>query len=598
MRRFPQCAIFFAFSFCISTTSSFAGTEITVRGDTGKKLHLYMETAEVYGWSGQVLIEREGQIILHAAYGYADRQNHRPMTLDTPIGIASISKPLTAVAILRLVEMGLLALDDPIHRYLPQLAQSELGNRTIHQLLTHSAGIPGGDIAGTDFEPDSKQMLLERIGTAEISLAGESWRYANGGYNLLALIAEQAAEHEWAQIIESQVLKPAMMTSSGLWSHLPGGVAPAHAYRAWVDQGSPRNWPRNWRVLGAGDLVSTVGDLYQFERALVEGTLISAELLSKARSPLMALRHPESGYGYGWFVDGNEDVLRFEHGGDWLGGYNGLYVVNPSDKLLVIVLSNSSDASGMWMRQAVQKSLIDIANGQEVEMPPLAAHRLETVELEGRFIADDGTAIELFNDGAITWLAAANQSAVAYFGNYDPTEVAGLENARRRTERLYSALLANGVSAYVAALGEDGAPALSDYQSEWQALTEKYGRLLSYDLIGVTRRGGSAEHHVLLEFETAAISMSGVWAEGGNGRLHGIVVRDRQGTPWPFPVAIPVGIARDGQLVAWDLFRDYGIAMIPEENGTLRLRRLADGESIALQRSWLPLESGPEKRTR
>ncbi|HXV75519.1 MAG TPA: serine hydrolase domain-containing protein, partial [Candidatus Polarisedimenticolaceae bacterium] len=302
-----------------------------------------LRRAAALGFGGQVVVERDGELILARAYGQADRRAGRPFAIDTPVGIASISKHLTALAVLRLVDRGRVRLSDPIERHLDSVPPDKLGI-TIEQLLTHTSGLPGGDAAG-DFELDSRAELLERILALDRAAAsGERWIYSNSGYSLLAAIVEEAAGIPYEQFVDEQLFAAAGMRHSGFWHRPPpDGLPAAHPYIGWRDQGSPADWPRNWRVFGAGDVLSTAADLYRLDRALRRGELVSRRLWRAARS-VQAEIDETTGYGYGLFVytdAAGRTVL--EHGGDWQRGYNGLFMRYVDEEIVIVVTSNARD---------------------------------------------------------------------------------------------------------------------------------------------------------------------------------------------------------------------------------------------------------------
>src|SRR6185295_2125574 len=94
-----------------------------------------------YGYSGTVLVALHGQVILDQGYGLADRAHETPFTADTLFDIASISKPFTAAAVLRLEMQDKVKTEDPLSRFFPDVPPDKAGI-TLHQLLTHTSGLP------------------------------------------------------------------------------------------------------------------------------------------------------------------------------------------------------------------------------------------------------------------------------------------------------------------------------------------------------------------------------------------------------------------------------------------------------------------------
>ncbi len=111
-----------------------------VRGPMGERLDQHVRSGTKLGFSGNVLVAKGGEIVLHRGYGWADRKNCLPVTNETAFWIGSLSKQFVAAAVLQLQEQGKLALDDPLGKHVKSLPE---GKReiTIHQLLTHTSGL-------------------------------------------------------------------------------------------------------------------------------------------------------------------------------------------------------------------------------------------------------------------------------------------------------------------------------------------------------------------------------------------------------------------------------------------------------------------------
>lgn len=547
-----------------------------VRGEEGGRMDELLRRAAAFGFAGQVVVERQGEVVLHGAYGIADRSAGRAMTTTTQVGIASLSKQLTAAAILALAEEGRLELEDPLGRFLPDLGPDKRP-LTLHQLLSHTSGLPGGDVAGDDFVIESRAQLVERIDDAPLSgMPGERWRYSNAGYNLLAAVVEAVTGGPYEAHVLDRIFRPAGMEHSGFWHHpRPEPDEVAHAYRAWMDQGTPASWSRNWRTYGSGDVLSTAADLYRWEVALRSGTVLSAEWVALLRTPHAPIGETGDSYGYGWFLHPEDDgTLVVEHGGDWLGGYNAFHYVDPRRGVVLILTANVSDASGMWLRQALQKDLIDIASGEPVDLPPAVA---ADVAVDHDFLGSyriggrPGT-FHLFHDGAHVWLAARGQEAASFLNGVTGEAASGLEVAARRSGRLLAGLLAGRTDAHAEALGEEGLPHLEDYERDWAGVVERFGELDSYEILGASPARGAAEVHARLSLAGGETSLSLLWADGGRGRLRGTLVRARRGEPMPFPAAYPVAVGSDGSLVAYDVFRKLGVKLtVSGDAGARRL---------------------------
>jgi len=130
----------FLIPFVCSVFGSASG-ESLVRGDIASAIDLSLQRASMFGFSGAVLLAYKGEVVLRKGYGYADRVREIPIASDTSFAVASITKPFTAAAILKLEQLGKLQTGDLISKYIKQVPADKHAI-TIHHLLTHTSGIP------------------------------------------------------------------------------------------------------------------------------------------------------------------------------------------------------------------------------------------------------------------------------------------------------------------------------------------------------------------------------------------------------------------------------------------------------------------------
>ena len=166
-----------------------ARAQTPVHGPKAARIHEYLTRATAFGFSGSVLVARDGEIVLHAGYGKADRDAGVPVTPETVFDIGSITKQFTAAAILALEEEGKLRVEDPISRFFDEVPADKRAI-TVHLLLTHSSGLRGG--FGGDYQRMPRDSLVRLVLDSELLWApGTRFRYSNEGYSLLGAIVEQ-----------------------------------------------------------------------------------------------------------------------------------------------------------------------------------------------------------------------------------------------------------------------------------------------------------------------------------------------------------------------------------------------------------------------
>lgn len=302
-------------------------------------------------FSGVVLVARESEIVYQAAYGLADRALGTPNTADTRFNLASLDKMFTGVAVMQLVERGLLSVETTVGEVLSDYPQPAVASRvTVHQLLTHTSGL--GDYFDS---PRLPADLRELDGLADyfrlfadeplLTEPGTSTRYSNSGFIVLGLIVEKVTGMSYYDYVREHVFAPAGMTSSGAFAQdedfLPRAIGYATVDYHGEETGVlAENWPLlPMRGGSAGGGYSTAGDLFRFGRALVANTLLSAATTELSLAGKAQTANPAMTFAYG-FMDRIEAGQRVVgHGGGYAGIANS-FNLYPASTYTVVILSN------------------------------------------------------------------------------------------------------------------------------------------------------------------------------------------------------------------------------------------------------------------
>jgi CubicO group peptidase (beta-lactamase class C family) len=254
------------------------------------------DEAAATGFSGVVRVDRGGATLVDAAYGLADRAHGIPMTTATQVGMASGSKTFTAVVVLRLVEDGLLQLSTRARELLGPDLPLIADDVTVEHLLSHRSGI--GDYLDEDvLDPDAYPMPISvhRLARTEDFLpildgfatkfaAGTQFSYCNGGYVVLALLAERASGRTYHDLVREEVCVPAGMADTGF---LRSDALPGSAALGYVEvDGESRTNVFHLPVLATGDggAYTTTGDIARFWTALLAGRILRPGTLADMRT--------------------------------------------------------------------------------------------------------------------------------------------------------------------------------------------------------------------------------------------------------------------------------------------------------------------------
>ncbi|WP_282688129.1 MULTISPECIES: serine hydrolase domain-containing protein [unclassified Streptomyces] len=275
--------------------------------------------AEKTAFSGVVRVDREGQVEFAKAYGLAHRAYRIPNTLDTRFGMASGGKGFTALAVLSLIEDGALKLDTTARSLLggdlPQIADDV----TVEHLLTHTSGI--GDyldeeadteitdyVIGAAHELTSTEAFLPLLdGHPAKFAAGERFGYCNGGFVVLALLAERAGGVGYHDLVRQRVLRPARMTSTEFLrsDELPADAAVGYLPVDGVDRSNVFHLP----VLASGDggIHTTAEDVSAFWRALFAGDIV--DRVDEVVRPRQDVPEESMRYGLGLWLHESSDTV-------------------------------------------------------------------------------------------------------------------------------------------------------------------------------------------------------------------------------------------------------------------------------------------------
>ncbi|WP_030944187.1 serine hydrolase domain-containing protein [Streptomyces sp. NRRL S-646] len=281
------------------------------RGDIDK-------IAEETGFSGVVWIDRAGQIEFAKAYGLANRTYCIPNSLDTRFGIASGSKGFTALAVLSLIGEGALELGTTARSLLGEDLPRIADDVTVEHLLTHTSGI--GDYLDEETDAEITDYVIgaaHELTTTEAFLplldghptkfrAGERFCYSNGGFVVLALLAERASGVGYHDLVRQRVLRPAGMTSTDFLrsDELPADAAVGYLPLDGVDRSNIFHLP----VLATGDggIHTTAADISTFWRALFAGDIV--ECVDEVVRPRRDVPHKSRRYGLGFWLHESTDT--------------------------------------------------------------------------------------------------------------------------------------------------------------------------------------------------------------------------------------------------------------------------------------------------
>ena len=324
------------------------GLGATPEPTTKQKMDEFLQAHLATGkFMGAVLVARGDEVLHQGGYGKANLELDVPNTPETVFRLGSLTKQFTAAAILQLQDQGRLNVNDTLDKYLPDAPHA--GEVTLSQLLSHSSGIPdplelAEGSSGSDLRlaHTTDEMINRVVGQPLEFTPGSQYKYCNVCYMILGRVIEEVSGQSYADYLAQHIFQPAGMTATGIDE--AGRLLPhrASGYSWNGDTYSNSEFVDLSNVGAAGVLYSTVGDMYNWDRALYSDNLLSAAAREAFFTPRVS-RGDGSSYAYGWAIRETPEHTLAQHSGG-VNGFTTFAIRDPATELYVVVLSNVEDS--------------------------------------------------------------------------------------------------------------------------------------------------------------------------------------------------------------------------------------------------------------
>ncbi len=299
------------------------------------------------GPGASVMVIRAGKVLFAKGYGMAEVEKQIPCGTNTNYRLASATKQFTAMAVMMLAEKKRLSLDERLTDFFPEFPPygKEI---TVRHLLGHTSGlIDYEDIIpkGTAIPVLDRDVLRLLMGQDKTYFPpGAQYKYSNSAYALLALIVEARSGNTFALFLRQHIFQPLNMRNTLAYEQ-GLSVVPnrAYGYSAEAASFKPADQSLTSSVLGDGGIYSSVADLYQWDQALYTSKLVSAKMLQQAFTPGVLTEHPDTRYGFGWFIGSYRGLKEIWHSGH-SRGFTTRITRFPEKKFTVLILTNRNDA--------------------------------------------------------------------------------------------------------------------------------------------------------------------------------------------------------------------------------------------------------------
>ncbi len=354
---------------------------------------------------GSVLIAKKGKILLSKGYGMANNTSALVNSPTTKFKLASVSKQFTAMAIMILQEKGKLSTEDKLTKYIADYPNGD--KITIHNLLTHTSGIPNVTALPVFDSIKGKPHTLEQVialtkGKPLEFEPGSKFNYSNSGYILLTYIIEKASGKNYGDYMKENIFDPLGMKNSGLYpsngilKNAAIGYTEANEgliQAAYIDMTIPA---------GAGALYSTVEDLFLWDQALYTEKLVKKETIEKIMTVFL------DNYAYGWMLTKYKEHKKFFHGGG-IEGFNTVINRFTDDEICIIILKNVDN----YQLFNANKMATAIMFGEKFDLPTehkmIAVNKSIYKTLVGEYELEPGFILSITTDGINIYSQATGQ---------------------------------------------------------------------------------------------------------------------------------------------------------------------------------------------
>jgi CubicO group peptidase (beta-lactamase class C family) len=310
----------------------------------GRINHFYTKNWPNNSMNGSFLVARNGQIIFERYNGYANKNEGTKITADTPVQIASVSKVLTATAVLKLANAGKIDLDQKVNTILKTFPYEDC---TIRMLLSHRSGMRNYAYF-TDHDKSvwdrhnqlTNAAILDILATKDVGLeskTGTRFGYCNTNYAMLALIIEKVTGLTYKEAMSQIIFKPLGMRHTYVFDDDKDRKKIVPSYKG---NGAEIGFDYLDNVYGDKNIFSTVRDLLKFDRARNSPDFLKPALLKEVFTGYSNERKGRKNYGLGIRMINWETGQNFYFHNGWWHGNTSSYITLKKENVTILALSN------------------------------------------------------------------------------------------------------------------------------------------------------------------------------------------------------------------------------------------------------------------
>jgi len=366
--------------FCLLITCLFSCNKAKTDNDMKPYAEFITKMNDKGFTTGNILVYKNGAIVYQNSDGLRTIDPKEPLTLNSQFRLASVSKQFTGMSIMKLKEAGKLDYDQTVKSILPEFPYETI---TVRHLLHHISGLTDYErLLDENWKPeDSTKTYI--LGNDEIIKEfykvnpeldfqpGERWEYSNTGYLFLASIVEKISGMHFRDFLKETIFEPLDMNHTVLYKYQldPDPTMPNRVFGYETALNQKDLVLNDYNIVndvrGDGGIYSTLGDLYKWNQALVNYTIIPKSYLDEAWTPGTLNNGEPTTYGFGWGIQSKPDEPKIvNHSGGWVGFATFLYNEVDANNGLILLTNNSGENY-----RPVLEGVFNIMEGKPYEMP-------------------------------------------------------------------------------------------------------------------------------------------------------------------------------------------------------------------------------------
>lgn len=345
-----------------------------------------------------VAVMNQGEVLFAEGFGVRSIESKDPVTPATLFRIGSTTKPLTVVAMLRLVEAGQVDLDAPVVTYVPEFAVSDA--ITVRHLISHTSGLKDAATPYGRTDPDALTDYVASFTTdSAFAPPGIVLSYSNPAFDTAGLVIERASGQPYADYMAEQVFPLLKMPHTTLYPNVAITYPLAVGHRlsqSGIEVVRPN--PDNAAEYPAGFVFSSVNDLANLARMLLQAgelddrQILSADTVQMMQTPVLEIEPGRTGYGLGLFTGAWRGERRVGHGGA-INGYTASFDVLPDHDLGIVLLANMAGFNPEPINEFVFDLLLDVPEPPQEAAPELGPDALQAYAGDYRQTRIDGAVV-------------------------------------------------------------------------------------------------------------------------------------------------------------------------------------------------------------